>query len=376
MPWFEYLENFFKDRLLYMTGRGLMSMAFVGVALAAPGIGLMPLALAAIGLTGLLQGVLVWREQSRTEERLLEHYREEIASKLEISPAKVGVNELHKVAYGDKAEGVEANPVLRQSIEHSGEKKLLRLGSTILAALTALVAVSSFVPPEAIQSISSWVQEVSGGWLANNTTIFGAMLVSGTGMGLVNNAYDAIGESLLGLDKPTAGSQIKAINLDISRNKNVTKEQVFGVFVAADKVLADAIEEACGKSYFNLTPKVQQRALVEFGRHYPIEALTYDINHRQVKPVELAFAAVGQESGVPRKGVPQKVGEERDPVDEAVDIVKNKLVGESPAVPRQSEQNESYIAQVTRAQTQSGMSHVERELQRRSEALEQMPPLH
>ncbi len=373
MPWFEYLENFFKDRLLYMTGRGLMSMAFVGVALAAPGIGLMPLALAAIGLTGLLQGVLVWREQSRTEEKLVEHYRDEIASKLEISPAQVDVDALHKLAYGDKAEGVEANPVLRQSIEHSGEKKLLRLGSTILAALTALVAVSSFVPPEAIQSISSWVQNVSGGWLANNTTIFGAMLISGTGMGLVNNAYDALGESLLGLDKPTAGSQIKAINLDISRNKNVSKEQVFGVFVAADKVLADAIEEACGKPYFRLTPKAQKRALVEFGRHYPIEALTDDINHRQMKPVELAFAAVGQESGVPRRGVPQKVGEERDPIDEAVDIVKNKLVGEEPAV---SEPGESYIAQVTRAQSQSGMSHVERELQRRGEALEQMPTLH
>lgn len=385
-PWFEYMENFVKDRLVYMTGRGLMSMAFLGLALAVPGIGLTPLALTAIGLTGVLQGALVWRDQRRSEEKLINEYRDEIAARTGVNPERVGLEDLRTVAYGDEEQGIEENVVLRQAIERSGQKKLLRLGSTILSAVVALTAVSLFMPPEALHGLAEWVRQSTGGWLASNTTIFGAMLVSGTGMGLLNNFFDYVGEPVLGLDVPTAHSQIKAMNLDISRNKQVSKERVFGVFVAADQVLGRAIEEAYGKPYYRLSIIEQQHATNEFGRHYPIEQLTHDINARQVQPDELAFAAVGQQSGVKRVDTPKAMGEERSAVDEAVDMVRGAFAGrdartEAPVIAKPEPEAvpapaASFAERYARKTEDGPLKHAERELLRRSEALDQLPTLH
>lgn len=318
MPFIWDIVHWVKGRAMYMAGRGLLSMALILAASYMPfTVGLTPFSMVAVAATGLLQGALIWRDQRRHEDRLLQEYRGEVAAKLGRDPAQVTVGDLHTVANGAPEAGLESNPVISEAINHNSKKQLVRMMTTVVSAILTfgglLLFAGAVIP--GVESVAQSYADLIGS--ANPIQVVGAMLVSGTGMGIVNGMLDRVAEPILRLNKKPANHYIREIRKAMKRNKLIAQEQVFGVFVAADSVLSNVIKEAYGKDYHKLSSAEQSEAMAYFGSDYHLAELTDDLNNRQIEADELAFAAVGQRSGVPRKPLPQELQEEKSELEAA-----------------------------------------------------------
>lgn len=308
-----YASNWVKNRFIYMTGRGLLSMVLLfGASLFVPGgtIGLGAIGLI-VGVTAGLQAFVTYREEQAGEQAIVSEYREEIATRLGIHPAGVGKEHLQLLANGSLNRNIEPNAVLYQAIQQNQNKHLLRFVTT---GFSAFAMASVLMIPGLVESLGSMIQNLTGGSFFEPRVpgVAAAMLISGTGMSWLNTALDQIGDRVMGLNRPTAHELIVRMKDGLERGRAVTKEQVFGVYVAADAGLAHAIEERFGKRYDQLHPQVQAQALEHYGAGYQIEQITRDINNRQIQVTELGFSAAGQASGVPRRAVPKPVTREQE----------------------------------------------------------------
>lgn len=295
--------NWGKNRLIFTGGRILLGLVLGAAAALGWNIGL--LGLVALGCTTLLQSVIIWRDQKQHEERLTQDYRDEIAGKLNLSPAQVKVHDLHTVANGDPEMGLPGNDVLKEDINRSGWHQLMRLGATIASAavmLTAFLLIPESTMTWITHGYQQVLQTITFGLLGSSEGHIwqpvSAMLFSGIGMSILNNLFDYGFEYVAGMNQRTTAAYIRDIRTDISKGKDISYEQVFSVFVAADKVLANTIKQEFGNAYEQLKPIEQAQALLKYGKHYPIVELTDKLNSRVIEPNELAFAAVGQKSGV------------------------------------------------------------------------------
>lgn len=319
MPLITDIVEYFKSQALYMTGRGLLSASLIAAAFIPGG----PITLLAL-VTGsaLLQGWVVWQRQCRKEDQMVNDYRDEIAARLGIDPTRVTAAHMHIVAYGDPSRGLEGNYIMAQSLERSGTRKLVGLLSTVASAFITLGAVLLFASE--IQNVLKpvhdlLVNELHLGFVQKELRWFAPLIVSGTGMGLVNRLTDYTVEAFFGLNRRTAQSLIREIRRDVDMNKTISQEQVFGVFVAANPGLDRIIETRYGKPYYELDVESQSDALAQYGRSFQNPAVTkrtiaqlaQDINNRQIEADELVFAVVNQESGIPRLNQPQPVGPEK-----------------------------------------------------------------
>ena len=412
MSFLSDIYNYFKNQALYITGRGLMSAALITAAF-------IPASLSTVVLiasgTALLQGWVTWRRQSQKEDQMVKDYREEIAARLGIKESEVTANELHIVAYGDPSRGLEGNYVLAQSLERSGQRKLVGLLSTVASAFITMGAVILFA-----DTISSWLKPLHEylrgtlqlGFVQPELKWFSLLLVSGTGMSLMNNVIDYGVEWTMGLNRRTAHSLTRDIKRDIEMNKTITQEQVFGVFVAANPGLDRTIENAYGKPYYELRSDQKTHALHQYGGIFQnpavvkrtIAQLTQDLNNRQIEADELVFAVVNQESGVPRLKEAQPVGKEKSEVRQMQQELTMALRGEHKSAAEHSRDvqrdiqlqeeiandnqhgfaarfaprdtnHQSHAERVGHQDKTPTMSHVQRELERVSKALDALPDL-
>lgn len=386
-PAIEQVVNWFKNRFIYMTGRGLLGLGlFTAVGLA--GLGSTALMVGAIVGTVGLQTFMTWRNERRGEERLVTAYREEVAAKLEMPFDQVKLEHLRDVAFGHPELGLDPNPVLQQALERNSKRHVMQLATSALAGVVTLgtfAAAVGFTGLDIQHSIGEFQNQVyrsiaGVGELMTSTLprLAGTMFIAGTGMGIFNQLFDQIGNRLLGMERATTNQLIMDIKLDMERGKIIPKERVFGVFVSANEQLDQQIETAFGKTYEKLTQRQQHLALLEFGKGLNITQHTYDINHRLVEPEELAFTVVGQSSGVPRKEE-SRLREEamketttKDILQEVSRAITGKDTQSEPAndnqpdfakrfAPRKSEQQQTHAERVAAERPKQEHSFAERE---------------
>jgi hypothetical protein len=299
----EDIVGWVKNQAVYLTGRGLLGlgMAFGGL------VGDTMALVIAIGGTAALQGAITWRKERRAERQLVNAYREEVSASLGIRPEDVTVEQLQEVAYGNPEIAGDGNAVLKDALDRNSQKHMLQFVSSGISALATfgiavgLLGVFDINLVDQVDELRKTFFSGTLGIVGSAATAAGVMTVAGSGMSILNQIFDRVGERVLGIHKATAHDVIVGISRDVSRGKMVSQEQVFGVFVAAQPDLSAAIEQEYGRAYDKLKPRQQFLALQEYGDHYHIGQLTEDINRLLIKPQELAFAAVGQSSGVAPK---------------------------------------------------------------------------
>ncbi len=175
--------NWLKDRVIYMTGRGVLGM---GIMLAMGTLTSGSTAMiVAVGVTAAAQATVFWRGERRTERQMVGAYRDEIAATLDIKPADVTIEQMREVAVGNPAKELPGNAVLKDALVRNSKQHLMQMGTSALAGLATLLtagllfgfgdaaaqgagfkdAVRSFMMPEG---------SVLAGWANSFNSLLGA----------------------------------------------------------------------------------------------------------------------------------------------------------------------------------------------------------
>lgn len=340
MSWAQYLYSYIKNQSIFTAGRWLLSLTMIGLAFTNASL---PVAFLVVGFSGLLQGGVTWLKQHDAENQLVADYRDELSAKTGVEISKLTTKELRMVAYGDADKAIEANPVLAQAIERSSNRKFMSWSTTVAAAFATMALFLPFLTDieKVVEPLLNQAKVVLdtynlGFAIPKHPGIFTMMLVSGTGMGFLNNVFERVTERVIGLNRRTAHEQIQEIRRDIDKNQIITPQQVFGVFVAIDPSLDQQIQAMFRRPYEKLNLEEQHDALLVFGRdlqtpllnHHTIASLTRDLNNRQIEADELAFAVVNQNSGVPRLETPRPRGKPKSELQEFVQEVRQVVKGQ------------------------------------------------
>ncbi len=292
------LTSTLRDLRVYLLGRGIitttsiaagfMSSAFLTqatVSLLSP--------VAAIAIVGglALSGVMRVREMRFNQDRMADIYRHEIADQLGIAPQQVSRQHVHMLAFGDERRGIPGNPILREEIDREWNRTWLKFATSALAAMASfgLIYFGSAL-------------EIVGGALP---TIFGETAGKIIGMGtlgivtgftglLLNNGLDLTIQNMTTLGNRTLHDRIARLDDKVSRGHNVSKEQVFALFVAADPELDQRIKLRFGKTYDALHVKQQTQVIDAFGLTDKMQVIAGDVSARRISAGTLAFVLTGQ----------------------------------------------------------------------------------
>lgn len=302
----------------YALGRGFIALSLFGLSMAGAGTGIamwvaLPL------LTG-FQAFMDYRKEQNAKHHLLNEFREEVAIAIGKDAKDVDLKDLQTVAEGDKSRGIEANPILDEEWDRIGRRRTVQFVTTAISAVATLMLINFPMFTNAAGASQTLVAE-AGDWVAwgkdqaismlnlpegstlasiisNGFTYTGLTVAASWVLQAANAALDFVSFGVLGLSSKTTHDRIDDISKALDNGKLITKEQVLGVFVSANKDLAEDIRKEFGKDYDKLGWQKQQAAVAKFGGEYKVYELAYMINFRMIKPQELAFAAVGRESGV------------------------------------------------------------------------------
>lgn len=364
MEFWSKLGSWGKNQLIYYTGREVLGFAVLPLLFTsvlsglAPGIGTWVAFAVALAATVPLQFYIGWRKQAAVENRMLKDYKNEIAAQVGIPEHEVTREHLHQVADGDLEKGVLPNQVIAQARDRAGTRQTVR---QLLVSASAVATFGLFFAlvgtpfmDGAVEAIGSWaergIEKVLGIEWPVDRQVLTAMLFSGMGLSMVNTALDYASNLLFGLNRKTAHDQILEIRHDMARDKEVTREQVFGVFVAINPGLDALIEGIYGKPYYNLDPAVQTEAMTVYGREYSrvnrqhrnIEGLTADINDKRIEADELAFAVFGRYSGVPKQEAKPAKEESVQEVEQAQEVMRSpRPVEREPEIPEAGQETSS-----------------------------------
>ena len=315
---------------------------------------------ATMGLTAAVSASIVQIEHNNKVKHIANFYKEELAAKLGKSEKAIGERELDSVAKGSRLGSVQDNPVIAEELNLSRKRRNLGVALSAIASIatyTILKAAMPFVPEEAATGLMSVVAK----GIVGLATYFA-----------VKAPLHWVGDKIFGVDKETTHERIEEIARDREAGKAISKEQVFDVYVSANPDLQDVIEAKYGKPYAKMDINEKKELTQGIGQLMHVEQMAAAINNGNINVSELAFAAVGQESGVPMKD-----GTKREKPHGFMNAIKEKwhnFVGhfshKQPEIPAQAvEHNDgarSFAERVGKRHN-TDMSHIERVEQSRSD---------
>ncbi len=299
---FDSMENVLRAMRVYLFGRGLLTLgilaaSFIGSAVASPFI---PALVIAIG--GACMGALMrLTSQAMYEEKMVELYRNDIAHDLHIAPAEVTRAHL-KIAALD-------NEVIEQALTRQRHINIVSFATSALAGAVTLGLLYFMLPPGAhaladnpiAQKITGFFAEHFGN-AARIVQYFAAGIISGTSSLILHDGLEAAIGVGSGISKAAAHDLILGIDRDVQRGRSVSPEQVYGVLVAGDLELQQAIKRQFGQSYSQMKPQDQHQVLATIGVLDEMQALAAGIMQGSVKPGHLAYM-IGEARGNRQKQV-------------------------------------------------------------------------
>lgn len=344
-----------RDLRMYLLGRGLVTT--VAMAAGAVSSGLFGTA-AAVSLSPLLGVALVGgvalnvfmrlREMRYDQDQMANIYRDEIASQLGIAPENITRAHVHTLAYGDERRGIAPNPVLREEIDREWNKTWLKIATSSLAAMAGYAMVQFGLASGVSEALTS-----SLGGIGTALSVASTGIVTGLAGLFLNNGLDFAVQQSTVLGDVTLHDRIVRMNREIARGKGVTKEQVFGLFVASEKELATRVIRQFGRPYDVLPQKAKAELITSLGLDERMQAIADDLNQGSIQAGSVAFILSGQRS----ESVPTPRAQTQAQASEPL----------IPEVP-QPEQEKPRFTDRINPRGNEGLSHTERENLRRAAA--------
>ncbi len=294
------LKHYTKYAGLWLTTRGVVSLAILT---ATVGLGMSGYFAPLIALPiGLATATYLHSDRANyLKTRVKNAYKLEIAATLGIDPKAVTLEDMLRVAEGDKEAGVTANPVLQEQLQRIDKHKFL---SDITSATAIGIAMVSF-----LAILGGGFEHILEGWkgllepLASNLPVSNqAVFAAGTLASGISFASDyaihKAGMGIMGLNERTTYDMVQNLKRLRRVGKTITPEQVLEVFVSRDPALAKAIQDTFEAPYGALTQEQRISVLAVYDKKHLITNMVAKINAGRLSPNELSFVAAGQHSGV------------------------------------------------------------------------------
>lgn len=278
MRLFDQIGDTLKMLKVYLLGRGFLSLAVIGAAGVASAFGLgvaVPAAVVAFGGVA-LKAVTRWQKQSLYEQNMVDLYREDIAQSLGLNPGDV--------TRGHLKEAAKSNDVIDQALKRQRNISMVHFATSALAGV-ATFGLINFGILEVGREFFSGFGETAG----NLTRYFTMGTVAGVSSLMLHDGLDSAIGYQTGLNKAAAHDRILELDYDVRRGRGVSKEQVYGVLVAGNPELQQAIRKEFGRNYTSMKPMEQSEVMERIGVAQEMQVVAMDINARRVAPSHLAY---------------------------------------------------------------------------------------
>lgn len=249
---------------------------------------------AAFGMVISSAVLLFWdvSDYRQEKKKVTREYAEEIAACVGKFPDKINVKDFEAVAAN--------NPTLAESLHRMKKTRNLHMVSNVVSTAIAFTAAAVLLAPVA---------------LGIGTAILGAG-VSFLTFIAADAAANAIGKRMLHLKEP----KIK----DVEKNPSLQPELSMPSQVRYLEWLQDRRLEITPEQVLILMNKANPNMNIP---QEQTEQLAQDLNDRLVNAQELAFIAYGQESGVPKREIPER---------SALEIANQKLAMQAQVIREQT----------------------------------------
>lgn len=276
MRMFDQIGNTLKSLRMHLFGKGAMTLA-VMAASAFTGSTLVLGIVAAGGVV--LTAVNRFYREGLYQDDMVNLYRNDIAAQFGIAPGEV--------TRGHLKEAAKSNDVIDQALTRMRMKTWVNIATASAASLVTVGLVGAF---GADNLLKRGVSDMLGSsTLAGVANFIGIGTVAGMSSLVFNNGLRTVLGASTPLGKAAAHDRILQMELDISHGRSVSKEQVYGVLVAADPQLQEAIAHRFGKRWRHMHGHQRGVVLADVGIGAEMQQLADRINARELRPGSLAY---------------------------------------------------------------------------------------
>ncbi|MDX2095033.1 MAG: hypothetical protein SFW64_03745 [Alphaproteobacteria bacterium] len=261
----------------YFLGKAALMLA-VGGASSLLGISILWPALVIVGGGMALHAYGLVTQQRYYQQDMVDLYRDDIADHLGIAPEQVTRAHLKEAA--------KDNEVIAQALERQHKKTFIDIGTSLLSGAVSFALLLSFA--DAGQFLR-FAKETFSDALGPIVNFIGLSTVSSVS-GLV--LHDALGLAIdvkTGVSKAAAHDLIIAMDRDVRHGRPISREQVYGVLVAGNSQLQQAIATRFHKSYRWMNAAEQSNVLHQIGVAEELDVLAQQINRGEIRPGRLAY---------------------------------------------------------------------------------------
>jgi hypothetical protein len=224
-------------------------------------------------------------------------YKDEVGAQLGISSSKVKDRDIELVAKGDPKNGIAGNKTIADELHKLTKRRNVGMLVTVVSLLATVAVIATLVTP-AITAATVGATLTAGALITK--------LIAGfTIHKILENPIKKLSKKIFHLNEVTTHERISELNKEHRNGKVLTRAQVLGVFVSANKELGQFVTEQYERPYDRLSVQEKQLVVEAMEQHIPLTNITKNLNSGTVKISELAFAAEGKISGVEPNSVKQ-----------------------------------------------------------------------
>ena len=252
-----------------------------------------------IGAASLVSVGVNYFDYRNKRSGLREIYQDEIAAKLGKSPPQVTNKDMETLAAGVPERGIAANTVLAEELDKLKADRNLGFLTTVISVLATAVILYGLIVLTGPTSI--FATHLTGGAFASLPNFGVAVLRGGIAFACHKVLEEPIrwgGEKMLGMDVVSTHERIEELVHEREAGLALSKEQVLGVFISVNPELENFVKQNYGKAYDKLNLPEKQQVVQICEQYVPLADVVSSLNSGRVKITELAFSAIGQQSGV------------------------------------------------------------------------------
>lgn len=279
MPFIDDIASFLSRNRGYFFGKALLMAAIGGASTLFGGSILIP-AMVIVGGGLALRAYGRFNELNYYKQHMVDLYRDDIAAQMGIAPEQVTVSHLKEAA--------QDNDVIKQALDRQRTKTFISIGTALLAATVTTVMLFTFGDASKIQSFVANDLGL-GNILGAAVNFIGLSTVGGVSGLIFNNALGLAIGAKTGTIKAAAHDLIVQMDQSISHGRAISREQVYGVLVAGNPALQEAIQTRFHKSYSWMNAAEQGRVLHTLGIARELDDLAQQLNKGEIRPGRLAY---------------------------------------------------------------------------------------
>lgn len=271
MPIFDHIGNTLKALRVFLLGKGVMTLAVAVASVVATTTGIsLLLPIVAIGGVVITAAARFYRENLYQND-MVNLYRDDLAQQFGIPPEDVTRSHLKEAA--------RSNDVIDQALKRIRMKTWVGIGTAALASAITVGLVGALGVDRMLQES---VPSAMAGFVGVTTVAGLSGLVFNHGLRVALGYGTSYG-------KAAAHDRIQQMDDRVRHGRAVTKEQVYGVMVAADSKLQESILHRFGKRWRHMHPHERTMVLNDVGVAADMQVIADQINRGEIRPGKLAY---------------------------------------------------------------------------------------